>query len=104
MPTSTLDVFLSILALDAYNRGDDVGMVVDGGLIGTATLKQNSKEMAGAAEAGFFAQKYELGGGTTVISYRGTTFSGLPDGADVFNGWSLGLGAFAPSARRRRSG
>jgi hypothetical protein len=102
MATNSTDVFLAILALDSYNRGYSVGIDVSGNDIGHATIgsQDSSKEQR---DAGFYAQSYDWAG-TTVISYRGTTFSGLPDGADVFNGWSLGLGAFAPSARRRRSG
>lgn len=91
MPTTSEDLMLAILSMDAYNRGAGAGMIVDGTSIGGAALGINSDEMANALSSGFFAQEYSLAG-KTVISYRGTTFSGLPDGADVLNGWTLSGG------------
>jgi hypothetical protein len=71
------DLFLAILAMDAYNRGyaSGVGNNTDGlgGLgsqIGTATVTRQDKS-AEAVAASFFAQSYTWNG-QTVISYRGT--------------------------------
>jgi hypothetical protein len=91
--TTTTDVMMSILALDAYNRGYAPGIAglsdAKDSRIGSATIDRTAEDAEGAAKAaGFFAVQYSLGG-TTVISYRGTTFTGLPDRADVLNGWSL---------------
>lgn len=72
MTSST--VFKALLAMDAYNRGYSVGMVVPGGSqIGTATVIDQSGTTAGTPgfDAGFYAVAYNWNG-TTVISYRGT--------------------------------
>jgi hypothetical protein len=92
MAVSADDLFLAILALDAYNRGTDVGISIEGNSIGSATVKKNSNELPGVDGSGFYAQEYKLADGRTVISYRGTTFTGLPDGADVLHGWTLSAG------------
>jgi len=90
------DVFLSILALDAYNRGLGAGIAglpaVSGSTkIGTATIQIQSSSAAAAA-AGFHAVSYSWNG-QTVISYRGTDTSSLGAlGADVWNGWTAGAG------------
>lgn len=59
------DLFLSILALDAYNRRDDRGMAIPGlqTAIGTATITGDGSSLAGAAGTTFYALAYnwELG-------------------------------------------
>ena len=83
--TISKDLFLSILSMDAYNRGYNPGIAglsdaVDTG-IGTARVKQASDSRADSAEvaASFYAIAYTMGtgvdgiaSGTTVISFRGT--------------------------------
>lgn len=75
------DVFLSLLALDAYNRGYGRnvfanGNAIDGsegGLqIGNATIL-NVDLPSGSEAAGFYAIAYDWNA-ETVISYRGTNF------------------------------
>ncbi len=83
--TMSKDLFLSILSMDAYNRGYHPGVA---GLsdavntqIGSATIKAASSSVEDSAEvaASFYAISYTMGAGvdgiapgTTVISYRGT--------------------------------
>jgi hypothetical protein len=88
--TTMSDVFLAILSLDSYNRGYGKGMEVDGTSVGSANVIPRATTID-QKNAGFYAQEYEWNG-TTVISYRGTTFTGLPNGADVLHGWSLSEG------------
>lgn len=91
-------VFLSLLALDSYNRGYDESTFVntDGG-IGQATILTNSQaELDGTdEEVGFYAIAYEWND-ETIISYRGTSFNrGFDEttSLDVANGWVTGAGA-----------
>ena len=85
--TISKDLMLSILSLDAYNRGYGAGIggLSETGQIGSATLKTRDEIGVTATEytawqaAGFYAVSYEIGegvegidAGTTVISYRGT--------------------------------
>jgi hypothetical protein len=70
------NVFLSILAMDAYQRGYAVGIDnVGGNKIGTATIGSASSIAEDSIEvaAGFYAQSYTWGS-ETVLSYRGTDF------------------------------
>lgn len=70
------DVFLSLLALDSYNRGYDRGLneLSESGGIGNATIRAfQPQEQDGWEEAGFYAIAYEWNG-ETIISYRGTSF------------------------------
>lgn len=89
------DLFLSILALDAYNRGygerlsftgnsDDVGTQ-----IGNATVSSQLDTSADsdAQDADFYAIAYDWNG-ETVISYRGTDNLG----ADAVSGYGVGAG------------
>ena len=72
------EVFLSLLALDAYNRGFDPGLsgLPESGLIGTAAIREfQPGEQEGWEEAGFYAIAYEWND-ETIISYRGTNFPG----------------------------
>lgn len=85
------EVFLSILAMDSYNRGPEPGIKGVAGIykIGSAVVQDTILEdMAGWAEAGFYASRYEWNG-KTILSYRGTNFDmGLEMVKDVVFGWS----------------
>lgn len=76
-------VFLSILAMDAYNRGSGAGVVIPGPLrLGSASLRTDVSLPPGWESASFYAQAY-IWGGKTVIAYRGTdtipgSFADLP--------------------------
>ncbi len=114
------DVFLSLLALDSYNRGygaglNDLDFRANVTKIGNATIKTDSEIELGddAEQAGFYAIAYEWrdpedGELKTVISYRGTSFDDWPATNDITNGWTLDAGRWALGARRwlcsRRSG
>ena len=83
------DLFMSILSMDAYNRGYNEGLKVSGG-IGTATLLRNADDPEGVARAAsFFAQAYTLQNGQKIISYRGTDDLAR----DPLTGWLTGGGA-----------
>lgn len=101
------DVFLSLLALDAYNRGygpniDDLPFEAQVTRIGNATIVTDSAiEIGGTAQAaGFYAIAYDWNG-ERVISYRGTNFEtgsdllaifNSPAVKDIWGGWRLGAG------------
>jgi hypothetical protein len=81
------DVFLSLLALDSYNRGYGEGVFTEprgggavqneaGRTIGNATIIDVPLP-EGSLAAGFYAIAYEWNG-ETVISYRGTNFPNDP--------------------------
>ncbi len=80
--TISRDLMLSILSMDAYNRGYNEGITGLGtSNVGNASVEAMSTSEPGSAEvnASFFAISYTIGGGvtgiapgTTVISYRGT--------------------------------
>ena len=82
--TMSKDLFLSILSMDAYNRGYNPGIAGLGGPgtgIGNATIDRQSETLPGTpgVAASFYGLAYQLnqstGGiaaGTTIISYRGT--------------------------------
>ncbi len=96
------DVFLSVLAMDAHNRGYDQGIsvlpvVANVTKLGNATITTDSVIKLGtpASAVGFYALAYDWSG-ETVISYRGTDFnSGKSIVNDVYNGWSsfTGIGS-----------
>lgn len=108
------DLFLAILAMDAYNRGYGEGVtlpvILNSTQIGNATITHQSDVDSNSDEinAGFYAIAYNVSGvagfGSTekVISYRGTNFDpSYPTGEsvfsspivkDAFNGWSVGAG------------
>src|SRR5262245_54348126 len=98
--TISRELFLSILALDAYNRGSgsEVGNLVTRAApgIGNAQVLQDLAVEA----AGFYAVAYDVSdvaeftavGITKVISYRGTdNLDPLKPGNDVINGWAAAL-------------
>jgi hypothetical protein len=88
------DVFLSILAMDSYNRGYNPGVLglsdANGTQLGTATIQSHSSDEPTSIEfeAGFYALAYNWNG-QTVISFRGTDPSTAQQAiADLANGWS----------------
>ena len=103
--TISKDLYLAILAMDAYNQGYGVGINHGKTQIGSATKQSESNISANSAEvaAGFYAVAYTMGTGTdvppelqgkTIISYRGTdNYGALPNTADVWNGYGIALGS-----------
>ena len=91
------DLFLSILALDSYNRGYSVGLDVTGSTIGNASITSQEFTLEQKAVS-FYATAYEWRD-ETIISYRGTRFDGAlgPDFGDVLHGWTLSAGYAAAS-------
>ena len=94
------DVFISLLALDAYMRGANEGIANLPDQIGTANRKQLFGEsltaglQPSASSVGFGATAYEWNG-KTVISYRGTDFgtgNWVDTAKDIFSGWIIGFG------------
>ncbi|MFA5990133.1 MAG: hypothetical protein WC803_11075 [Sphingomonas sp.] len=98
------NVFYSILALDAYNRGSVQGVNdLPVGAIGGAIITTNSSNLLNPEEdnTGFFGVAYSWNG-QTIISYRGTDaalsfnsvseFLSSPLTRDIWNGWTLGGG------------
>ncbi len=107
--TISKDLFLSILAMDAYNRGYDAGINDEGendpdelgnGQIGGASIVNLSTLGIGQAELdawkddSFYALAYDIGSdgpaglaGQTVLSYRDTN-----DATDYLTGWLVGAG------------
>src|ERR1041384_8718042 len=65
------ELYRAILAMDAYNRGYDAGITVDGNGLGTVTVGTAKGDQA-ARDVSFFAQAYTLAGGQVIISIRGT--------------------------------
>ena len=111
------DVFLSLLALDSYNRGygqnvGGLGIELNVTKVGNATITTDSRIKLGsdAEAAGFYAIAYTWNG-QTVISYRGTNFPKEFSAAEVREfiaedfggGWDLftgiGSGSHAKLAR-----
>src|SRR5467141_318756 len=97
----TNDLFLAILAMDAYNRtagGTPVGLVLPGSIqIGTATLDRVRED----TDSGFLAQSY-IWGGQKVISYRGTDTSPAAElDKDALYGWPTGIGVFTNAQATR---
>ncbi len=97
--TISRELFLSILAMDSYNRGYGAGVAGSsnavGTLIGTAHIARRTEDGdILAQQAGFYGIAYDWNG-ETVISFRGTdNFSANPTqgGSDVLNGWVAALG------------
>ena len=75
------DLYYAVLALDAYNRGEDKSnrkLNVSGTKLGLYDVGQSELDNEFNKANGFSAQKY-TGRGKTVISYRGTDFDQTPD-------------------------
>ena len=86
--TISKDLFLAILSMDAYNRGYNQGVNLDGTKIGNAAIEIDSANLNEDPNdpnrvdeaAGFYAISYTIEGngvdglssGDTVISFRGT--------------------------------
>ena len=95
-------VFLSLIALDSYNRGLGANLEVAGTKLGAATLKPVGISAADLA-AGFYASAYDWDG-KTVISYRGTNFTSVEAALpDILNGWSMftGFGSSSQASAAR---
>ncbi len=96
---SNSDLFLAILAMDAYNRvGNDVtgrNLAVAGNSLGNVTLSL----ARGNNSSGFFAQSYvDTTTGKKIISYRGTDVSSSGELLkDAAFGWTIGAGLYATS-------
>jgi hypothetical protein len=93
------DLFLSLLALDSYNRGYGAGININSGnapiKLGTANFLDQSGTSA-PADKGFYGIAYSWNG-EKVISYRGTDNYGFSNdpvagATDLLNGWVAGLG------------
>ena len=103
------DLFLAILAMDAYNRGYGAGIAnlgAEGSRLGEAKIIRQSDvdPDTPGVNAGFYAVAYKWtqeGAPTkTVISYRGTDNvtgedPGTKGGSDLWNGWVTGAGVVA---------
>jgi hypothetical protein len=101
------ELFLSILAMDSYNRGYGAGLGSDtdglgsiaGTKIGNATILDNDLP-TGSQAVGFYAISYKVGSGvdglasgTTVISYRGTNADSAANFlSDSWNGYGTAFG------------
>jgi hypothetical protein len=93
------DLFLSILALDFYNRGYGAGKTIIGNdalgtKLGTAEIIKRSGS-ADPADKGFYGIAYSWNG-EKIISYRGTDNYGFSNdpvagATDLLNGWIAGL-------------
>ena len=49
----------AILAMDSYNRGYNLGILLSGSNIGTATIGSDELLPAGSQEAGFYVVAYK---------------------------------------------
>lgn len=101
--SSNSDLFLAILSMDAYNRGDNAKIQLAGTQLGNASLI-NEGLPAGSAAAGFSAQAYDWNN-QIVISYRGTdsifgTLANWLLDSDALNGWGVGAGSPAGAQAR----
>ena len=106
--TLSRDLFLSILAMDAYNRDYGFGVKVDGTQIGNARIRSRdglgitADQYASWQATGFYAIAYDVsdaeidGLSGTVISHRGSDYqdtNGIsPFSRDIWQGWSNGAG------------
>ncbi|MGO6982523.1 hypothetical protein [Rhizobium leguminosarum] len=124
--TISKDLFLSVLALDSYNRGYHSGIAVsfdtavglgdtpDISRIGSATVSYTIADAGistAAFDTGFYAIAYKMGGaengagvdgltsGTTIISYRGTDLGENAGGNDIWRGWAIGAGYTGPGTQ-----
>ncbi|MEM1287384.1 MAG: Mbeg1-like protein [Pseudomonadota bacterium] len=69
------ELFKAILAMDAYNRGVDEGLVISANgdhFVGNATFASDTRNDQDTLQASFYAVAYNVGSGKTVMSYRGT--------------------------------
>ena len=87
------DLFLSVLAMDSYNRGYGERVVLSGetSKLGLATLGDDGLDLLDPVEvisSGFYASAYNWNG-ETIISYRGTDGNTI---TDALNGYGIALG------------
>lgn len=95
------NVFLSLLALDSYNRDYNVGLELNGDELGNAQVIDvinvigQSKYLEWQA-AGFYASAYNWNG-ETIISFRGTdNIEIFAQASDLWRGWAIGGGFTEP--------
>lgn len=92
------DLFLSILAMDSYNRGYGQHIIMPTvfgqTMLGNATIQSDANDQAGVASAaGFYAVAYDWND-EKVISYRGTNPDSLSNFfTDAHNGYGVGSGS-----------
>ncbi|MEM7778320.1 MAG: hypothetical protein AAF732_22290, partial [Pseudomonadota bacterium] len=93
--TISKDLFLAILAMDAYNRGYREGIEGLGGVgayIGDAKIDDDKGDEE-AKSLNFYAVAYEHPTYGKIVSYRGTDDYGLfSPTSDVWTGWIFGAG------------
>jgi len=104
--TLSNELMNSILAMDAYNRGYDAGVGLNGFSLGSAQLMTTVNDLGVTVlfdsgilpnsdeNIGFYGIAYNYNG-ETVISYRGTDNQPTLDNPltdDVVNGWPLSFG------------
>ncbi|MEM9716489.1 MAG: hypothetical protein AAF826_08230 [Pseudomonadota bacterium] len=103
--TISKDLFLSILAMDAYSQGYDAAIEHGFDKIGSASRGKDAQQLLEqglSEEAGFYALSYNIGfgveginAGTTVPSFRGTDYPLEGDAnkyIDLLRGWFVGAG------------
>ncbi len=117
------DLFLSILAMDSYNRGygqgvNELPVALNSTKIGDATIIRQSDILSNTpgVNAGFYAIAYNVtnvsgfSANDTVIAFRGTNFNfnstvsdflDSPAVLDAINGWSVGAGQTGGQDRGR---
>lgn len=108
------DVFCSLLALDAYNRGYNAGIKLAGNTLGDAKIIGDSEKgllnqaigPVGGVDKNFYALAYDMSGvsgwsgASTVISYRGTDDEDWDkNDSDNYLGWPIGLGNISPQTQ-----
>jgi len=104
--TISRDLYLSILSMDAYNRGYAPGIVGLGGLeagIGNASISNQSDINGGTpgVNAGFYAIAYDDPTYGTIISYRGTDdYDILPCRPTCRRWWRCATWRFSSPHRR----
>lgn len=98
---SSNDLFMSILAMDAYNQGYDTKLIHGKTNIGGAEVQERpvSSTIAEWKSSGFYAASYKVGG-ETIISYRGTnTDTEQTTGSDIWSGWTVAAGYTGPGSQ-----
>jgi hypothetical protein len=100
----TDDLMRAVLAMDAYSRGYDQGLLLEPSGeydIGKMSIIAQSDTLAGSfgVNIGFYAAAYQ-GDGETIISFRGTDDfgTGLLT-KDMLYGWTLALGSVRESPK-----
>ena len=81
------ELFMAILAMDAYNRGYGSVFTLEGNAIGNATYRGDTLP-EGSQDVSFFASTYDWGT-QKVIAYRGTDAL-----VDPLSGWPVACGEY----------